>query len=76
MRILREELLELTDAALEWPTPNPPPPPTLRRWTNHGVRGVKLETAKIGWRIFTSREAIGRFLANLNGNTEESECQN
>jgi hypothetical protein len=34
------------------------------------VCGVKLETVRIGARIFTSREAVERFLAALNPASE------
>ena len=36
------------------------------RWALHGIRGVKLETYKIGGRRFTSVEALHRFVENLN----------
>jgi hypothetical protein len=38
---------------------------TIRRWATQGVRGVKLQTVKIGGRYFTSREALGAFIAHL-----------
>lgn len=38
---------------------------TLHRWTIHGARGVKLETVRLGSRVLTSREAVGRFVAAL-----------
>lgn len=38
---------------------------TLWRWTRHGVRGVRLETMLVGGLLFTSREAIQRFLSRL-----------
>ena len=38
---------------------------TLERWRLHGRRGVKLETILIGGQRFTSREAIGRFVAGV-----------
>jgi hypothetical protein len=47
--------------------PGKPHVTTLYRWALHGVRGVRLETVIVGGRRFTSREAIGRFLATLNG---------
>lgn len=34
---------------------------TIHRWALHGVRGVQLETVKMGGRKMTSREAIQRF---------------
>jgi hypothetical protein len=38
---------------------------TLVRWILHGVRGVKLEAARIGGRWVTSQEALERFSAAL-----------
>ena len=32
------------------------------RWRLRGIRGVKLETIKIGGRRFTSAEALARFI--------------
>lgn len=40
---------------------------TLYSWARNGVRGVKLETLKVGGRFYTSVPAIRRFLAALNG---------
>ena len=37
-------------------------PTTLRRWTTDGVDGVVLEAVKIGRRLFTSKEAVRRFV--------------
>jgi hypothetical protein len=39
---------------------------SLRRWSLRGLKGVVLETAKIGNTTYTSVEAILRFLARLN----------
>jgi hypothetical protein len=38
---------------------------TIRRWAAQGVRGVRLESWLIGGRRYTSREAIARFLDQL-----------
>jgi hypothetical protein len=35
---------------------------TLWRWRKHGSRGVRLETVSIGGRVYTSREALLRFI--------------
>lgn len=37
------------------------------RWTLRGVKGVRLETVKIGGTAYTSREAIQRFSERLSG---------
>ncbi len=38
---------------------------TLRRWAGTGLRGVRLETIKVGARRCTSREALERFVKRL-----------
>ncbi len=40
---------------------------TLRRWAKHGCRGFRLETLYLGGRLMTTRPAIARFLAAING---------
>jgi hypothetical protein len=59
-----EDLLSLTAAAKE--TPGRPTVRTVWRWASSGVSGVKLQTLKVGGRTFTSRQALQRFLAELN----------
>lgn len=39
-----------------------PSVPTRWRWNKKGVRGCKLETITVGTRVFTSVEAIQRFV--------------
>ena len=46
--------------------PRVPSEATYWRWLLTGVRGVKLESMKIGGRRYTSLEAIERFLTALN----------
>ena len=58
------DLLSLTDAAHE--TPGRPTVRTVWRWSSRGVRGVRLQTLKVGGRTYTSREALQRFLVELN----------
>lgn len=71
-----EKLLPLSEAKrlpeFQMPDGSEPSPPTLWRWRNRGVRSpkgdrVKLETLRLPGGIFTSYEAIGRFVAALNG---------
>ena len=38
---------------------------TVYRWINHGVRGVKLESLKVGGTTYTSTEALQRFAEGL-----------
>lgn len=40
---------------------------TIRRWAMHGYRGVKLDSIRMGSRLFTSEEAICRFFGKING---------
>lgn len=35
---------------------------TIWRWTNRGIKGVKLETIKLGGKTLTSHQALTRFL--------------
>lgn len=44
-----------------------PSVPTLWRWALHGLKGIQLETVKIGGRRYTSFESIDRFSARLTG---------
>ena len=60
----QEELCLLANASPH--VPGRPHPSTLVRWASVGFRGVRLETVKIGWRRYTSVEAIRRFLTRLN----------
>ena len=38
---------------------------SVYRWINHGVRGVKLESLKVGGTTYTSTEALQRFAEGL-----------
>lgn len=58
------EYISLTEAAKLFP--RRPSLPTINRWTNKGVRGVKLQTVKSGWRVVTTAEFVAQFLAELN----------
>jgi len=49
----------------------PVAPSTLWRWATAGLNGVRLETIKIGGTTCTSREALRRFFAALNGQPAE-----
>lgn len=59
-----ETLLSLRDAAKS--LPGRPHISTIFRWRRVGVRGVRLETCRIGGRRFTSVEALNRFLIAIN----------
>lgn len=45
---------------------DPVDPSTVRRWCTRGVRGVELEHYLEGGRIYTSLEAVERFMEKLN----------
>ena len=59
--LLDETLLSLRLAAENFPG-GPKSVQTLRNFCMRGVRGVKLESIKLGGRRATSREAIVRFV--------------
>ncbi|MBI5092242.1 MAG: DUF1580 domain-containing protein [Candidatus Hydrogenedentes bacterium] len=54
-----EQLLTLSEAAAT--LPHRPSIPTLWRWARKGLKGVKLEYARIGGRILVSQESLRRF---------------
>jgi hypothetical protein len=47
---------------------------TAFRWAKHGVRGVKLETIRIGGTLCTSVEALQRFFERLSATDGPSEA--
>ncbi len=62
------ELLSLADAAASLPSLKDGQPihvTTLWRWARYGLRGIKLETTKIGGRVFTNRRALQVFFADV-----------
>lgn len=60
MKLLTEDVLTIREVAKE--LPGRPNLCTIWRWTNRGVAGVRLEIVRVGERIFTSRQAVARFL--------------
>lgn len=42
--------------------PNRPSINTIYRWFWKGVRGIKLDSIRVGGRIFTTKEACDRFI--------------
>jgi len=61
----RERLVRLRYANAKIPG-GPHSVDTIRKWAKRGIRGVRLETARVGGTIYTSEEAIGRFILKLN----------
>jgi len=68
-----EELVSFRKAADLFPSG--PHPATVWRWSQRGVRGVRLESILVGGKRFTSREAIERFIAASNPNEKKAELQ-
>ena len=59
-----EALISLAQAASL--LPGRPNVTTLHRWCTAGTRGLTLESYLVGARRYTSREAVERFLSELN----------
>ena len=47
--------------------PRPPGLRTLYRWSAKGIRGVRLETIRVGGSLCTSVQALQRFFDRLSG---------
>lgn len=62
-----ETLLSLTDAAKAVPPVDGRRPhvSTIWRWINKGLRGVRLESVRVGCRICTTHAALARFFDAL-----------
>lgn len=58
--LLTEDMLTLSEVARE--LPSRPHVSTVWRFARRGIGGQKLETVKIGSRVFSSRQAVTRFL--------------
>jgi hypothetical protein len=44
---------------------------TAFRWAQRGVRGVRLETARVGGTLYTSNEAVERFVERLSADPSD-----
>lgn len=62
---LSEDLLSLPAAAGIFP--GRPHCSTVWRYATRGVHGITLETIRVGGKVFTSHEAVARFVARCNG---------
>lgn len=62
--MLGETLRRLSEAAAKIRTR--PNVSTVWRWHKKGIKGIHLETIKIGGTIYTSDEALERFLERIN----------
>jgi len=63
-RVLTEDVCTLAEARkeLESIVGKRPDKATMCRWIHRGVGGVKLDAVRIGIQLFTSRQAITRFI--------------
>jgi hypothetical protein len=68
--LLTESLIALADLPELLPAPSRPSPRTVRRWTTHGITGIKLEAVRIGGELYTSREAFQRWIERVNAARE------
>ncbi len=68
--LLTEKLITFTQAVRHnlphLRADRPVSPSTLWRWASAGLKGIRLETVKIGGATCTSVEALERFFAALN----------
>lgn len=51
--------------------PGRPSTSSLHRWAVHGIKGNKLQSIRVGSKIFTTREWISEFLANCNRSDDD-----
>lgn len=72
---LSQPVLSLQQAAAQLPAIDGqrPGPDTVRKWCCRGVRGIRLDHARVGRRIVTTEEAIRRFLTELTRTSAGSE---
>ncbi|MBA4016461.1 MAG: hypothetical protein C0483_04675 [Pirellula sp.] len=70
--LANERLLTFDEAAELLPPARRPSHATWWRWWRHGVQNVRLETAVVGGRRYTTRAAVERFAASM---TEHRERQ-
>jgi hypothetical protein len=67
---MTEQTIPFAEAARRLPrlrAGRPVSPATLWRWASRGLRGVRLETVRVGGTTCTSVEALRRFFARLGG---------
>jgi hypothetical protein len=71
-KVLQESVITFAEAAAIMPMPTSVV--SVGRWARRGCKGIRLESARVGGRTVTSREAVQRFLAALNGEPAEAEA--
>jgi Protein of unknown function (DUF1580) len=75
INLLSEELLTLGQAARVRPPGRrgrPTHRSTVARWIARGLRGCRLEALRLGGTLYTTREALQRFAADLTAATDSS----
>ena len=63
-RVLTEDVLTLSQARYELYqiTGKRPDKATMTRWIHRGCGGIKLDAIRLGVQLFTSRQALTRFI--------------
>jgi hypothetical protein len=77
INVADEQLLTLVEAARRLPSRRCGKrvhSATVYRWISRGIRGVRLESIRVGGSTYTSAEAIQRFAHKLSGGAAEH-CQ-
>ena len=69
--LLNETLITMTTACKAFPMGHVSRS-CLERWIRKGVRnGARLETVCIGWKRYTTQEAIERFISSMNAEGQQ-----
>jgi hypothetical protein len=70
-RVLAEDVIGLSDARKELHsiTGKRPDKATLTRWIHRGIGGTKLEAVRLGNALYTSRQALTRFIEQRTAST-------
>lgn len=66
LNLLAEDVIGLNDVPKE--LPERVSISTVWRWAERGIKGIRLETVRIGRKKMTSRQAISRFIAATSRN--------
>lgn len=61
-KLLNEDRLTIAEAAAKFGTAEL----TIRRWYQKGLLDIKLETVRIGGRVYTTQQALVRFVEKCN----------
>ena len=72
-KLITEDTISLREAAAMLPrgrNGRPVHQTTINRWVRRGIRGHRLEAVRVGGSIFTSTQALARFISLI---SEEEE---